>query len=232
MESKIFQVTGMSCAGCAISVETILKSQPGVLDAGVNFASSTVWVNFDSTITSPESLRNAVRSIGYDLLIESNKHDFDAEKKQHINTLRNRFIYSILLSIPLMVVQMFFKHWSYTPIIALILSTPVIFWFGRQFHVNAFKQLKHFKANMDSLISISSTIAFLYSIAAILLKDNFQYRGLTPHLYFESAAMIITFVLLGKWLEERAKGKTASAIKKIMGLQPQMVWVKQNDSVE
>ncbi|HOK62174.1 MAG TPA: heavy-metal-associated domain-containing protein, partial [Tenuifilum sp.] len=67
MESKIFQVTGMSCAGCAISVETILKSQPGVLDAGVNFASSTVWVNFDSTITSPESLRNAVRSIGYDL---------------------------------------------------------------------------------------------------------------------------------------------------------------------
>ena len=232
MESKIFEVTGMSCAGCAISVETILKSQPGVLDAGVNFASSTVWVNFDDHITSPESLRNAVRSIGYDLLIESNKHDFDAEKKQHINTLRNRFIYSILLSIPLMVVQMFFKHWSYTPIIALILSTPVIFWFGRQFHVNAFKQLKHFKANMDSLISISSTIAFLYSIAAILLKDNFQYRGLTPHLYFESAAMIITFVLLGKWLEERAKGKTASAIKKIMGLQPQMVWVKQNDSVE
>lgn len=232
MESKIFQVTGMSCAGCAISVETILKSQPGVLDAGVNFASSTVWVNFDSNITSPENLRNAVRSIGYDLVIDSNNYDIDAEKKLHINTLRNRFIYSLLLSIPLMVVQMFFMHWSYTPIIALILSTPVIFWFGRQFHINAYKQLKHFKANMDSLISISSTVAYLYSIAAILLKDNLQYRGITPHLYFESAAMIITFVLLGKWLEERAKGKTASAIKRIMGLQPQMVWVKQNESIE
>ncbi|HQE55486.1 heavy metal translocating P-type ATPase, partial [Tenuifilum sp.] len=232
MESKIFQVTGMSCAGCAISVETILKSQPGVLDAGVNFASSTVWVNFDSTITSPESLRNAVRSIGYDLVIESVKHDIEAEKIKHINTLRNRFIYSLLLSIPLMVVQMFFMHWSYTPIIALILSTPVIFWFGRQFHINASKQLKHFKANMDSLISISSIIAYLYSIVAIVIKGNLQYRGITPHLYFESAAMIITFVLLGKWLEERAKGKTASAIKKIMGLQPQMVWVKQNESIE
>ncbi len=232
MESKIFQVTGMSCAGCAISVETILKSQPGVLDAGVNFASSTVWVNFDSNITSPENLRNAVRSIGYDLVIDSNNYDIDTEKKLHINTLRNRFIYSLLLSSPLMVVQMFFMHWSYTPIIALILSTPVIFWFGRQFHINAYKQLKHFKANMDSLISISSTVAYLYSIAAILLKDNLQYRGITPHLYFESAAMIITFVLLGKWLEERAKGKTASAIKRIMGLQPQMVWVKQNESIE
>lgn len=222
----------MSCAGCAISVETILKSQPGVLDAGVNFASSTVWVNFDSNITSPENLRNAVRSIGYDLVIDSNNYDIDTEKKLHINTLRNRFIYSLLLSSPLMVVQMFFMHWSYTPIIALILSTPVIFWFGRQFHINAYKQLKHFKANMDSLISISSTVAYLYSIAAILLKDNLQYRGITPHLYFESAAMIITFVLLGKWLEERAKGKTASAIKRIMGLQPQMVWVKQNESIE
>lgn len=232
MENRIFQVTGMSCAGCAISVETILKSQPGVLDAGVNFASSTVWVNFDTDVTSPESLRNAVRSIGYDLVIESNTHDLDAEKKQHINTLRNQFIYSLLLSIPLMVVQMFFMHRSYTPLIALTLSTPVIFWFGRQFHINAYKQLKHFRANMDSLISLSSTIAYVYSIAAILLKDYFQYRGLTPHLYFESAAMIITFVLLGKWLEERAKGKTASAIKKIMGLQPQMVWVKQNENIE
>lgn len=232
MENRIFQVTGMSCAGCAISVETVLKSQPGVMDAGVNFASSTVWVNFDTDVTTPESLRNAVRSIGYDLVIESNTHDLDAEKKQHINTLRNRFIYSLLLSIPLMVVQMFFMHRSYTPVIALILSTPVIFWFGRQFHINAYKQLKHFRANMDSLISISSTIAYVYSIAAILLNDNFQYRGLTPHLYFESAAMIITFVLLGKWLEERAKGKTVSAIKKIMGLQPQMVWVKQNENIE
>lgn len=232
MENRIFQVTGMSCAGCAISVETILKSQPGVLDAGVNFANSTVWVNFDTDVTSPESLRNAVRSIGYDFVIESNTHDLDAEKKLLINTLRNRFIYSLLLSIPLMVVQMFFMHRSYTPLIALILSTPVIFWFGRQFHINAYKQLKHFKANMDSLISLSSTIAYVYSIVAILLNDNFQYRGLTPHLYFESASMIITFVLLGKWLEERAKGKTASAIKKIMGLQPQMVWVKQNENIE
>jgi len=231
MESKIFQVSGMSCAGCAISVETILKSQPGVLDAGVNFTSSTVWVNFDNNITSTENLRNAVRSIGYDLVIESDKYDLEAEKIQHINSLRNRFFYSLLLSIPLMVVQMFFMHWSYTPIVALILSTPVIFWFGRQFHINAYKQLKHFKANMDSLISISSTIAYLYSIAAILLKDYLHYLGIKPHLYFESAAMIITFVLLGKWLEERAKGKTASAIKKIMGLQPQMVWVKQNDSI-
>lgn len=127
---------------------------------------------------------------------------------------------------------MFFMHWSYTPIVALILSTPVIVWLGRQFHVNAFKQLKQCKANMDSLISISSTIAFLYSVVAILLKENLHNRGITPHLYFESAAMIITFVLLEKCLEERAKGKTASAIKKIMGLQPQMVWVKKNDRVE
>lgn len=221
----------MSCAGCAISVETIVKSQPGVRDAGVNFASSTVWISFDNNITSPEKLRNAVRSIGYDLVIDSDKQNIDNEKKQQVIILRNRFIFSLMLSIPLMIFQMFFMHWKFTPLAALILSTPVIFWFGRQFHITAFKQARHFKANMDTLISISSTIAYFYSVLAIIFQDYFISKGVTPHFYFESAAMIITFVLLGKWLEEKAKGKTASAIKKIMGLQPQMAWVKQNGNI-
>jgi len=231
MENRIFQVTGMSCAGCAISVESILKSQQGVKDAGVNFASSTVWVSFDNSITSPERLRNAVRSIGYDLVIDTDMQSIDSDKKHQVIILRNRFIFSLILSIPLMTLQMLFMHWSYIPFVALILSTPVVFWFGRQFHITAFKQARHFKANMDTLISISSTIAYFYSVFAIIFQDYFISKGVTPHLYFESAAMIITFVLLGKWLEEKAKGKTASAIKKIMGLQPQMAWVKQNGNI-
>jgi Cu2+-exporting ATPase len=227
MEKRIFQVTGMSCAGCALSVETILKSQNGVKDAGVNFASSTVWVEYDPKTISEESLRDAVRSIGYDLIIEepdegANLNEDTAQK------LRKRFIYSMIFSLPIIVLQMFFFTWKFTPWIALVLSTPVVFWFGRQFHIIALKQIRHFSTNMDTLISVSTTISYFYSLFAVLFSNYLASKGVELHLYFESAAMIITFVLLGKWLEEKAKGKTSSAIKKIMGLQPQTALVKEN----
>lgn len=227
MEKRIFQVTGMSCAGCALSVETILKSQDGVKDAGVNFASSTVWVEYDTRTISEESLRNAVRSIGYDLLID--EQDEKANHNEDIALkLRNRFVYSLIFSLPIIVTQMFFPSWVFSPWIALILSTPVVFWFGRQFHIIALKQLRHFSTNMDTLISVSTTISYFYSLFAVLFSKFLLSKGVEFHLYFESAAMIVTFVLLGKWLEEKAKGKTSSAIKKIMGLQPHTALVKAN----
>ncbi len=228
MESKIYKVEGMSCAGCAISVETILKKQEGVSDAGVNLSSNTVWINFDDKRVSPSQLRDAVRSMGYELIIDEGQEQ-TLQTSTYASGLKKDFLLSLALSIPTLVLSMFFMEWKATPWLALILSTPVVFYFGKRFHRNALKQAKHLKANMDTLISLSTNVAYVYSLFTVIHPGFWLNRGITPHLYFESAAMIITFILLGKWLEERAKGKTASSIKKIMGLQPQFAWVKHKE---
>lgn len=229
MESKIYKVEGMSCAGCAISVETILKKQEGVTDAGVNFSSNTVWVNFDNKRVSPSQLRDAVRSMGYELIIDEGKEQ-TLQTTSYASGLKKDFLLSLALSIPTLGLSMFFMEWKTTPWLALILSTPIVFYFGKRFHRNALKQARHFSANMDTLISLSTIVAHVYSLFTVIYPSFWLNRGIIPHLYFESAAMIITFILLGKWLEERAKGKTASSIKKIMGLQPQFAWVKRKES--
>lgn len=228
MESKIYKVEGMSCAGCAISVETILKKQEGVSDAGVNLSSNTVWINFDDKRVSPSQLRDAVRSMGYELIIDEG-HEQPLQTSTYASGLKKDFLLSLALSIPTLVLSMFFMEWKATPWLVLILSTPIVFYFGKRFHRNALKQAKHLKANMDTLISLSTNVAYVYSLFTVIHPGFWLNRGITPHLYFESAAMIITFILLGKWLEERAKGKTASSIKKIMGLQPQFAWVKHKE---
>ena len=232
-EKHIYPVTGMSCAGCSSSVESMLKSHEGVADAGVNLANQTAWVSFDPKLTSPKALQQAIRSVGYDLLID-NEHNLMATEKirqQESARMRARTIWAGILTLPVFTLGMFFMHWDYSPIISLVLSIPIIFWFGRGFFINAWKQAAHFKANMDTLVALSTGIAFIFSVFNTFNPNFLLNRGIEPHVYFESASVIITFILLGKWLEERAKGKTSSSIRKLMGLQPSTVTVIENNNL-
>jgi len=220
-----FPVLEMTCAACAVSVESMLKSAPGVRNASVNFANQTAMVEYDTTVASPEDLRGVVQSIGYDLVIEKENAGVVQEeaKRRHYEDLKRRTIWSAILTVPVVVLGMFLMELPYSNYISMVLTAPVVLYFGRQFFVNAWKQARHGKANMDTLVALSTGIAFLFSVFNTLFPEFWHSRGLHAHVYFEAAAVIITFISLGKLLEERAKSSTASAIRKLMGLQPTTV---------
>ena len=221
----IFPVLEMSCAACAVSVESILKSTGGVKDAAVNFANQTAWVEYDSLVARPADLRSAVQAIGYDLVVDVENPQAVQEESQrmHYEQVKRRTIWSSLLAIPVVVIGMFFMGLPYGNYISLVLTAPVVFYFGRVFFVNAWKQARHGKANMDTLVALSTGIAFLFSAFNTFFAGFWLQRGIHPHVYYEAAAVIIAFISLGKLLEERAKSSTSSAIKKLMGLQPKTV---------
>lgn len=222
---KSFPVTGLSCASCAISVESMLKAQEGVIDAAVNFANSSAWVEYHPEKSSLVEFKTAIQSIGYDLLIEEESNNQQEEiQKTHYATLKSRTFWASVLAFPAVVIAMFLMNIPYANWIMLILTTPVIVWFGRGFFVNAFNQAKHGKANMDTLVALSTGIAYLFSLFSTVFPGFWHQRGQHPHVYFEAAAVIIAFILLGKVLEERAKSNTSSAIKKLIGLQPNTVY--------
>jgi Cu2+-exporting ATPase len=222
---ETFPVLEMTCAACAISVESMLKSAPGVKDAGVNFANQTAWVEYDKKQTKPVDLQNTVRSIGYDLVVDVEDPQAVQEESQrkHYEAVKNRTIWSSILSIPVVIIGMFFMDLPYGNYISMVLTAPVVFYFGRNFFVNAWKQARHGKANMDTLVALSTGIAFLFSAFNTSFPEFWHSRGIHAHVYFEAAAVVIAFISLGKLLEEKAKSNTSSAIKKLMGLQPKIV---------
>ena len=225
---KSFPVLNMSCASCAVSAETILHHEPGVVSAAVNYANAIALVEYIPTITNPRKLREATQGIGYDLMIEETeeaKDELEAIHKQKTRALEKKTIGAILLAIPTTIIGMFLMEMPYANYIMWVLSTPVILMFGRQFFINAWKQLKHRSANMDTLVALSTGVAYIFSVFNTLYPQYWHNRGLEAHVYFEAAAVVIAFILLGKLLEERAKGNTSSAIKKLMGLQPKTVTV-------
>jgi Cu2+-exporting ATPase len=217
-----FPVTGMTCAACAVSVESMLKNTNGVIDAGVNFANQTAWAEYDATVAKMEDLRHAVQAIGYDLIVEIENPQQIQEELQasHFQSLRNRLIASSVLTAPVVVIGMWMMDWEMGKWISMVLSAIVLFWFGRQFFIIAIKQARFGKANMDTLVALSTSIAFIFSVFNTLFPDYWHERGIHAHVYFEAAVVIIVFILLGKLLEEKAKSNTSSAIKKLMGLQP------------
>jgi Cu2+-exporting ATPase len=224
---KSFPVTGMTCAGCAVSVESILKTAKGVTDAGVNFANQTAWADYDESQTNPSELQKAIRSIGYDIIVDVENPSEVQEEMQlkHYQEIKHRTIWASLLSFPVFLIGMFFMNMPYGTWIAMVLTAPVLFWFGRNFFINAWKQAKHGKANMDTLVALSTGIAFLFSAFNTIYPEFWHNRGVHPHVYYEAASVIIAFISLGKLLEEKAKSNTSSAIKKLMGLQPKTVRV-------
>ncbi len=229
-----FPVTGMTCAGCVVSVESMLKSAPGVSDAGVNFANQTAWAEYNQKETNLGELKKVVQSIGYDILIDvENSSELQEELQlKSYQEIKTRTIWASILSLPVVVIGMFFMDLPYGTWISMALTAPVLFWFGRSFFINAWKQARHGKANMDTLVALSTGIAFLFSAFNTIYPEFWHQRGLHPHVYYEAASVIIAFISLGKLLEERAKSNTSSAIKKLMGLQPKTVRIVRDDSEE
>jgi Cu2+-exporting ATPase len=230
-----FPVLNMTCAGCAVSSESTVKALPGVLDASVNFANATLTVEYLPNMTNASAMQKALQDIGYDLFLEdesSQQETLEAIQERKYTKLKNKTILAIILSIPVVIIGMFFMHMRYGNEIMWLFSTPVVLWLGKDFFVNAWKQAKHHSANMDTLVALSTGIAYIFSVFNMLFPEFWLERNLEPHVYFEAAAVIIAFILLGKLLEEKAKGNTSSAIKKLMGLQPKTVILVLPDGTE
>lgn len=238
-------LSGMHCSSCALIIEKSLGKVNGVSKAHVNFAAEKAVVTYDESAVKAETLVDAVKKTGYSATIINEKDtQFETKKrKQEIQSQFNKFIFSFILSLP-MVYFMLFDFFAWTPgaaqllpyvgIISLILATPVQFIMGRGFYKGAWSALRMKTFNMDSLIAIGTSVAYFYSLVnfAYYYSVNKSLIGLNgakiPELYFETAAFLITFVILGKWLEAQAKGRTSDAIKKLMGLQAKTARVIRN----
>ena len=224
---KQFPVTGMSCASCASNIETTLKKQTGVVKASVNLASQIATLEFNPSVVNPLDLKEAVSSAGYDLIIdESENAREELENIQHkrYTSLKSRVIWAIIMAVPLVLLSMVFMKLPYASYIMWGLATPIVFWFGRSFFINAWKQIMHGIATMDTLVALSTGIAYIFSVFNTLFPEFWESRGLHAHVYFEASGVVITLVMLGKFLEEGAKANTSSAIKKLIGLQPRTVF--------
>ncbi|MEG1187353.1 MAG: heavy metal translocating P-type ATPase [Bacteroidales bacterium] len=230
MVSKNLPVLEMSCASCAVNVEEHVRKLAGVKSASVNFASNTLQVEFDPKKITLQQLQQEVRSIGYDLIVEDENavEKQEASEQKHYHELKIKTIGAWLVAIPLMIMGMFFMQIDWLKWVEMALCLPFLFYFGASFFVNAWKQLKHKKANMDTLVALSTAIAFLFSLFNTVYPEFWTHRGLEAHVYYEAAAVIIAFILLGKLLEARAKSNTSSAIRKLMGLQPKTARVVVN----
>ena len=233
--SKTYPVTGMHCASCAARTEAFVKTLSGVKVASVNYADSSLRVEFSPEEISPAEMKQAIRSIGYDIITdEANSFELAEEAhKEQLKEARLNTIGAAALSIPLLAIAMVFMHIPYANYIMMAFATPVVFWFGRQFPAGAIKQLRHGAANMDTLVALSTGIAYLYSAVVTLFPVFFQREGISSHVYFEASAVIITFILLGRMLEEKAKSNTSASLKKLIGLQSKsVVIIRENGEQE
>lgn len=249
MKKTTLSLSGMHCASCAGIIERSVKKLDGIKTANVNFAAEKALINFDETKVSAEKIIEAIKKAGYKAtLIDEKDKDFDRKKRDgEINTLKNKFVAGLILSLPMLYFMLldFFPAMvggaqlpPYFGIISLILATPVQFIIGAGFYKGAWSSLKMRTFNMDSLIAIGTSTAFFYSLVNYILYvlNNQSIIGIDgmkiPELYFETAAFLITFVVLGKWLEAKAKGKTSDAIKKLMGLQAKTARVIRNGKTQ
>lgn len=234
---RTFPVLEMTCASCATSVESLLNAEIGVLTAEVNYANATVMVTYIPTVVEPKDLKKVVEEGGYDLMIADQKDETNTIENIHHEKfikLKRKTYWAIVFSVPLVIIGMFMMDMPYANQLMWLLSTPVVFVLGNNFFINAWKQAKHKTANMDTLVALSTGVAYGFSVFNTLFPAYWHSRGLHPHVYFEAAAVVITFILLGKLLEEKAKSNTSTAIKKLMGLQPKSVTIinKEGSQVE
>ena len=223
-----YPVLGMSCASCAARVDKTLNALPGVYQATVNYATAVAQVEYNPEICSDATLQSAVQDAGYDLLVDTGEDTADKAEEIRLTRYRKikrRTVAALLLSLPIMVISMFFEDISSLKYVLWILATPVVFGLGREFYINAWRQLKHGTSNMDTLVAVSTGIAYTFSVFNLLFPVFWLSRGIEPHIYFEAASVIIAFILLGRLLEERAKQNTSTAIKKLIGLQPKTVTI-------
>lgn len=222
IESKVLPVLEMSCAVCANNVESTVGALSGVEEATVNFAANTLSVRFRPSVITLQQIQEAVRAAGYDLIIESEDPLAEQEEmsRKHYKKLKRNTIGAWILSVPLALLGMVFMHMPYANWIMMVLALAIMLLFGRSFYVSGARHAIQGKANMDTLVALSTSIAFIFSFFNTIYPQFWYERGLEPHVYYEASGVIIAFVLLGKLMEERAKNSTSSAIKGLMGLQP------------
>lgn len=223
-----YPVLGMSCASCAARVDKTLNGLPGVYQATVNYATAVAQVEYNPEVCSDATLQSAVQDAGYNLLVDTGEDAADKAEEIRLTRYRKikrRTVAALLLSLPIMVISMFFEDISSLKYVLWILATPVVFGLGREFYINAWRQLKHGTSNMDTLVAVSTGIAYTFSVFNLLFPDFWLSREIEPHIYFEAASVIIAFILLGRLLEERAKQNTSTAIKKLISLQPKTITI-------
>ena len=194
----------------------------------MNYATAVAQVEYNPEVCSDATLQSAVQDAGYDLLVDTGEDAADKAEEIRLTRYRKikrRTVAALLLSLPIMVISMFFEDISSLKYVLWILATPVVFGLGREFYINAWRQLKHGTSNMDTLVAVSTGIAYTFSVFNLLFPDFWLSRGIEPHIYFEAASVIIAFILLGRLLEERAKQNTSTAIKKLISLQPKTITI-------
>lgn len=233
LHKQTFPVTGMTCAACASSVETILQYTDGVHSAAVNFATNTVQVEWDERINA-EALGQALEDAGYGLILDSKDVNLTVQEEQSkkYSEVKKRTFLSGLLTLPVFILGMFFMDWEAGKWISMVVSIPVLFYFGRHFYINAWKQARHRKANMDTLVALSTGIAFIFSVFNTFFPEFWHARGIHPHVYYEAATVIVVFISFGKMLEERAKSQTGTTLKNLIGLQPKTLIRIQNGQTQ
>jgi len=216
---EIYKVEGMSCTACAASISSKLSSVNGVNSANVNFANQTVLVEFDPEQASVKQLEEAVSKIGYRLLTDKDMMaDEEAREAQRLRNARINVLASFAFAIPVFIISMFLHHLPYRNWIMLVLSCPVMFWFGKEFFVIAWKRAGYLTTNMDTLVALVSGTAFLFSLYNTLFPSMTEAMGKGSHMYYEAAVVIISFILLGRYLEDRARARTSTAIRKLVNL--------------
>ncbi|BBO74046.1 copper-translocating P-type ATPase [Desulfosarcina widdelii] len=228
-----FPITGMTCANCAMNVERALgKKVPGVVNAAVNFAAERAAVDYLPSMATPDDLAAAVEKAGFGAVMETEGEPADAEadaRAREIADQTRKFTVGVVFALPLFLLSMArdfgvtgpWSHHAWVNWFFLLLATPVQFYTGWDYYVSGLKSLRNKSANMDVLVAMGSSTAYVYSLAVLLLP------GLGDHVYFETSAVIITLIKMGKLLEARSKGKTGNAIRKLMGLRPKTATVIQ-----
>ena len=223
MEKKTIPVIGMACAGCAANVEKRLRQLEGIASANVNFAARTALVEYDPKVITPQTMKEEIAKAGYDLVINENE-SVEVIEKNSYRRLVKKVITSWILALLTMSISMGWLKIGNANMAnqtMLIIALLNIVYCGSQFYTSTLKQLRHGTANMDTLVAMSTFISFAFSVFNTFWGDYFwTSRGIDNHTYYDASVMIITFVLTGRTLEERAKKSTASAIRALMGLAP------------
>ncbi len=235
MEKKIIPVVGMACASCSALVEKKLNSLSGIHSASVNLPGRTAFVEYDSAAISLQQMKDEVNGIGYDLVIDSDRSVEEIQRRA-FDHLKMQTVLSWVLAILCMSVSMGWLHIGSTSLtnqVTMLLALANFLLCGQQFFVNAWKQLIHRSANMDSLVALSTGISFLLSTFNTFYGDRtWGNIGIEWHTYFDASIMIITFVLTGRLLEEKAKNSTASSIRQLMGLSPKTAHLVRGEATE
>ena len=231
-----FPVQGMGCAACVARVQNTIKSLDGVSGCNVSLASNSAQVDYDPKVVTSAEIRKAVQDAGYDLVIvneDDPEEDADSEadrlREDYYRGLKRDAVTAIALSLLLMLIGMGFRDFSFKGYVLWALATPALFWCGRRFLFTALKQARHFSSGMDTLVSLSTLISYFFSVFNLFFPEVWTSRGLEPHLYFGSSAMIVAFILVGRLLEEKAKRGTTASIRELIGLQPKSVSLNPGD---